>query len=376
MEQIKRRINEIDSQLAALFAERMALTDKLADTAREQKLPVVNTAEERETVNRLTDGHTESMAGYIKVLYKTIFDLTRAGQEKRINTTSRVSAYISDALKSTPHLFPKSAVVACQGTEGANSTQACEKLFERPSILYFNTFDGVMAAVDKGLCQYGILPIENSLHGSVTGNYDLLREYGFYIVNSTKLKINHVLLAQPEVKLSDVKKIYSHEQALGQCSEFLKSLNIEIEPCENTATAAKMIAESGRTDAAAISSIQCAELYNLAVLKEGIQNSDNNYTRFICLSKRLEIYPGARKISLLMTLPHRPGSLYRLMAKFATLGINLTKLESHPLPDKDFEFMFYFDLDVSVYDQAVFDLFAQLESGNEKFMFMGCYIES
>ena len=155
----------------------------------------------------------------------------------------------------------------------------------------------------------------------------------------------------------------------------MKNLNIAIEPCENTATAAKMIKESEQNDMAAISSIQCAELYNLDILREDIQNSDNNYTRFICISKRLEIYPGARRISLMMTLPHRPGSLYHMISKFAALGINLTKLESRPMPDKDFEFMFYFDLDVSVYDEAVFNLFSQLEGGNEKFMFLGCYNE-
>jgi chorismate mutase/prephenate dehydratase len=136
-----------------------------------------------------------------------------------------------------------------------------------------------------------------------------------------------------------------------------------------------MILERDEPGAAAISSMQCAQLYTLSVLSEDIQNSDNNYTRFICISKKPEIYPGARKISLMLALPHRPGSLYQFLAKLAALGINLTKLESRPLPDRDFEFMFYFDLDVSVYDEAVFSLFAQLESGNEKFMFLGCYTE-
>jgi len=128
---------------------------------------------------------------------------------------------------------------------------------------------------------------------------------------------------------------------------------------------------------AAISSAQCAELYNLVVLSEDVQNSDNNYTKFICISKRLEIYPGARKISLMTTVSHRPGSLYQLIAKFAALGINMTKLESRVMPNKDSEAMFYFDFDLSVYDNdAVFNLFSQLESGNDKFVFLGCYSET
>jgi len=375
LEELRKRIDENDDELVRVFAERLKIAEDVVNIKKAENLPIIDTAREREIVSRLTTEKTDALAGYIKILYTTIFDLSRSHQAKLLHASSQIAAEISSALQNTPQLFPKSAVVACQGMEGANSMVACEKVFERPSIMYFNTFDGVFSAVEKNLCQYGILPIENSLHGSVTSIYDLMSKYKFFIVQSVKLKINHVLLAKPGVKLSSIKKIYSHEQALAQCSEFLKNTNVAIESCENTATAAKIIKESEGNDVAAISSIQCAELYNLNVLSEDIQNSDNNYTRFICISKRLEIYPGARKISLMMTLPHKPGSLYHLMAKFAALGINLTKLESRPMPDKDFEFMFYFDLDVSVYDEAVFNLFSQLEGGNEKFMFLGCYTE-
>ncbi len=359
-EEAKARLRQIDDELARLFIERT-------------ELDITDAAAERETVSRLTEGQTDAMAGYIKTLFATVFDLTRSEQARRRRAPSKVAADIDAALAGTPKLFPKSAAVACQGVEGANSTAACEKMFERPSIMYFKTFEGVFNAVSKDMCRYGVLPVENSLHGSVADVYGLMKKYDCFIVRSIKLKINHVLLAAPGVELKDVKKIYSHEQALGQCGEFLKGLNAEIEACENTAAAARMISEGDMRDAAAISSLQCAELYNLNVLCENIQNSDNNYTRFVCLSKKLEIYPGASRLSLMMTLPHKPGSLYRLMAKFAALGINLTKLESRPLPDKDFEFLFYFDLDVSVYDEAVIDLFSQLEGGNEKFMFLGCY---
>ena len=206
-------------------------------------------------------------------------------------------------------------------------------------------------------------------------NYDLMSKHHFYIVNSVKVKINHCLMAKPGTKKSDIKTVYSHEQALGQCSEMLASMNVKVIPCENTAVAARMVSESNDNSVAALSSKQCAQLYQLEILDENIQNNENNYTKFICISKKLEIYPGAKKISLMMTLPHKPGSLYEIMAKFSALGINLTKLESRPMPNKDFEFMFYFDLDISVYDQAVFNLFAQLGHGTEEFEFMGCYTE-
>ena len=372
---VRNEIDAIDDQIIGLFKQRLELSEKISKVKASQGLPVLNATREREIISRLTKEQNDIMAGYTKILFETIFNISRTHQTVLLNNISKISTKIKDSLANTPQLFPKNATVACQGTEGANSTFACEKLFSRPSIMYFNSFDGVFSAVEKGLCNYGILPIENSLHGSVTSTYDLMKKYNFYIVRSVKMKVNHALLAKPDVKLSDIKIIYSHEQALAQCSDFLKGLNVTIEPCENTAIAAKMVANSDRSDVASLSTINCAELYNLTVLSDKVQNSENNYTKFICISKKLEIYPGAKRISLMMSVTHQPGALYHLMTKFSTIGINLTKLESRPMPDKDFEFMFYFDLDVSVYDEAVFRLFAQLESGAEKFEFLGCYSE-
>jgi len=376
LKDLRVQIDGIDDQLVELFKKRLDIATEVARAKEAQGLPILNSAREREIVNRLTQELDDEMAGYVKILYTTLFDLSRAHQAECMKKNSVIGEKIEKALKETPELFPKSATVACQGIEGANSTIACEKLFARPSILYFNNFEGVIAAVEKGLCQYGILPIENSLHGSVIENYDLMNKHHFYIVNSIKIKINHFLLAKPGTKKEDIKVVYSHEQAIGQCSELLKSMNVEVIPCENTAIAAKKVAESNDPGVAAISSRQCAELYNLSIVEENLQNNENNYTKFVCISKKLEIYPGAKKISLMLTLPHKPGALYELMAKFTALGINLTKLESRPIPNRDFEFMFYFDLDVSVYDKAVFNLFSQLENGMESFEFMGCYNEN
>lgn len=376
LKELRNRIDEIDTQMAELFKQRLEVATEVAKVKKEQNLPILNTSREREIITRLTEGENDEVAGYIKILYTSIFDLSRAHQAECMKKNSVIGDRIAEALQETPKLFPKSATVACQGIEGANSTIACEKLFARPSILYFNSFEGVVSAVEKGLCQYGILPIENSLHGSVMENYDLMNKHSFYIVNSVKIKINHYLLAKPGVKKEDIKKVYSHEQAIGQCSELLKAMNVEVIPCENTAIAAKKVSESDDKSVAAISSRQCAELYDLAIVEDNAQNNENNYTKFVCISKKLEIYPGSRKISLMINLPHKPGSLYELMAKFTALGINLTKLESRPIPNKDFEFSFYFDLDVSVYDNAVFNLFSQLENTVEKFEFMGCYLEN
>jgi len=282
---------------------------------------------------------------------------------------------LAQATTGTPSARPERASVACQGVEGAYSQFACDKMFTYPSIMYFSGFEDVFKAVDSGLCRYGILPVENSTAGSVNKVYDLMNKYNFYITHSLKLFIGHTLLAPEGVEIGDIKEVFSHEQALNQCSEYLAKLGVKITVCENTAVAAKKVAESGRKDCAAIGSKDCAELYGLRVLKSGIQNTDNNYTRFICISKNLEIYPGANKTSIMMTIPHKPGSLYNIISSFAALGLNMTKLESRPLPGTNFEFMFYFDIDASVYSENLRILLNELEHDAEQFTYLGSYTE-
>ncbi|MBC6681206.1 bifunctional chorismate mutase/prephenate dehydratase [Zhenpiania hominis] len=377
LEEIRKDIDKVDSQIADLFKERMALSLDIAKAKQEGNLPVVNASREKEILHRISNEVGEPLDGYARILFNTLFDLSRSYQNNYLSRVSDIGERIEKALEETPKLFPKKAVVACQGVEGSYSQAACEKLFEVPSTMYFNSFEGVFNAVEKGLCQYGILPIENSSYGSVGTVYDLMRNYNFHIVKSIRLRINHSLLAKPGTKLKDVKEIFSHEQAIGQCGEFLKTLkDVKITICENTARAAKMVAESERDDVAAICSRDCMELYGLESLNNNIQVSDNNYTRFICISKNLEIYPGANKISLMLTLPHRPSSLYHMIAKFAALGVNLTKLESRPVPGSDFEFMFYFDMEASVYSPELVNLLGQLENQPELFVFLGSYSET
>jgi len=278
-------------------------------------------------------------------------------------------------MKKTPRLFPKSARVVCQGVEGAYSTIAAERLFSTPSILHVNTFEGAFSAIESGLCQYGILPIENSTAGSVNQVYDLMISRNFHIVRSVRIKVDHSLLVKPGTKKSEIKEIFSHEQAIRQCEGYLKAMGVKVTACENTAVAAKMVAESDRTDIAALSSLRCAELYGLTALDKCVQDNANNHTRFICISKKMEIYPGADKTSLMMILSHRPGSLYKVLAKFYALGINLIKLESRPMPDRDFEFMFYFDLETSIYSDAFIRIICELGEICEEFKYLGSYSE-
>lgn len=376
LEEARDQINQIDEQLVSLFKDRMKLSREIAETKRENNLPVFDRTRERAILNRVSDLAGEDMESYIQVLYHSVFDVSREYQQQLIGFSSSLPEQIAASMKSTAAVFPSRAVVACQGIEGAYSQNACDKLFTLPSIMYFNNFKGVFQAVEEGLCQYGILPIENSTAGSVNEVYDLMKKHRFYIARSIKLRVDHNLLAKKGTKLSDIKEIFSHQQAIDQCSEFLKTLkDVKVTPCENTATAAKMVAESNRSDVAALSSKNCAGLYSLSILSDEVQNNDNNYTRFICISKNMEVYPGAGKISLMFSLSHKPGALYSVLSRFYALGLNLTKLESRPVPGKDFEFLFYFDLDANAADPKVLKLLGEIDEEFDQFTFLGAYTE-
>lgn len=375
LNELRNKIDGIDKELVKLFKERMEIAAEVGKFKQENGVPVFNRQRERDIINNVTADMPEELQSYTKTLYQTLFELSRSYQKRIIYPQSVFSKMIEEATAGEPMPMPQRATVACQGVEGAYSQFACDKMFTYPSIMYFSGFEDVFKAVDSGLCRYGILPVENSTAGSVNKVYDLMNKYKFYITHSLKLFIGHTLLAPRGVKLEDVKEIFSHEQALNQCSDYLAKLGVKITVCENTAAAAKMVAESGRTDCAAIGSKDCAELYGLSVLKSGIQNTDNNYTRFICISKKLEIYAGANKTSIMMTLPHKPGSLYNVISGFAALGLNMTKLESRPLPGTNFEFMFYFDIDASVYSENLRVLLGELEHDAEQFSYLGSYTE-
>ena len=376
LSEIRQNIDKIDEELVRLFCERMALSAQVADYKKANNMPIYVPARERAILQNVAQQAGPEMADYTRVMYSMLFELSRSYQSKRNSQRSALFEDISAAIENTPKLFPQTPMVACQGVEGAYSQIACEKIFKSPFIMYFKNFEGVFHAIDQGLCQYGILPIENSTAGSVNKVYDLMIRHNFSIVRTFRLKVDHNLLVNKGTKLEDIKEIYSHEQAISQCGEFLHSLpGVTAIPVANTAIAAEMVAKSGRKDVAALSSRSCAELYNLSCLRPSVQDKGNNHTRFICISKNLEIYPGADKTSIMMILPHRPGSLYKVMARLFTLGINVTKLESRPLPDREFEFMFYFDLETSIYSKEFVQLMCELDDLCEEFKYLGSYSE-
>ena len=376
LEQLRGDIDAIDRQIVDLMKQRMETVAQVAEYKKANNMPVLDTSRERALLSKVGQEAGEELAEYIQSMYRAIMAASRSYENGKLGRGSKVYDGIKKAMEETPQLFPQRPIVACQGIEGAYSQIACDRLFKAPSILYFQSFDHVFKAVESGMCQYGILPIENSTAGSVNAVYDLMIRHNFSIVRSARLKVSHNLLAKPGTKLEDIRDIYSHEQAISQCAGFLVGLkNVAVHVVENTAVAARMVAQSDRGDVAALSSRLCAEQYDLEIVRDNVQDQDNNYTRFICISKKPEIYPGADRTSLMMTLPHKPGTLYNVLAKFYALNINLQKLESRPLPNREFEFMFYFDVEASVYAPELENLFRDLEAESEQLRYLGTYHE-
>ncbi len=375
LSEIRTKIDAVDDQLLSLFLERMALSEEVAAYKNEHHLPILNKQREREILAKVTEraGDKERYAYH---LYSTLFELARSRQAELVSAPTHVAERISAALAAGGEVFPQTGLVACQGVEGANSQVACDRLLPRGNIMYVKSFQAVAAAVESGLCKFGVLPIENSSNGSVRAVYQLLQEHDLSIVRSARLCIRHELLALPGVKPEGITEIYSHEQAIGQCSRFLGGLkDVKVIPCGNTAAAAKMVAESGSRTAAAISSHPCAALYGLEGINSNIQDSDNNYTRFICVTKKPVIYAGANRISLIIAFENKPGALYDILSKLAALDINMTKLESCPVAGSDFEFVFFLELEASVKDPSVRACLEEMERSCAQFQFLGNYAE-
>lgn len=376
LDEARMKIDSLDEELVRLIEERMDIVAEIGRYKQECHLSIFDYEREKlllEKINRLS---RDDLRDYNRLLFTTIMELSKDYQRKVTAAEFPLVHEMMAAINKTPRIFPERAMVACQGVAGAYSEQAGEKIFKYPQIIHVKSFEAVFAAIDSGLCEYGVLPIENSTAGSVNQIYDLMMDYQCYIVKSLKMRIDHSLLAKQGVTKEAIREIVSHEQALAQCEGYLKNLsNVKITVFENTAAAAKYVSESNRKDVAALASHACGKIYGLTCLEEGIQDNHNNYTRFICISKKLQVFPGANRTSVMMVIDHRPGSLYNVLARFNAMGINLLKLESRPIAKREFEFMFYFDIECSVYSDAFIRMISQLAEMSREFQYLGSYSE-
>ena len=243
--------------------------------------------------------------------------------------------------------------VAFQGEPGAYSEQAVFNYFGTVETKPCESFDIVFDSVVSGECEQGLIPIENSLAGSIHQNYDLLLRHDLHIVGEHLLRVQHCLIALPGIKKDEIKRAISHPQALGQCAAYLRNLGIKPETVYDTAGSVKMLKASGERTTAAIASRRAAELYEMEILEEGIEDNPENYTRFLAISKKAVEPSGEAKTSIVFTLKNQPGSLFKAMSVFALRDIDLTKIESRPLQGKPWEYLFYIDLIGAAQDEAV-----------------------
>ncbi|MDR3264338.1 MAG: chorismate mutase [Clostridiales bacterium] len=371
IDDLRNRINALDENIASDYAERIRLVKEIGGLKKAGGMDILNIERENQIVERLTAGKDAKTSAYIRELYAAVFETSRKIQYEY--RTLSIFDELDKMISSDLPAFPKKLKTACQGAKGAFSYIAANKIFKDPDVTFYNTFEEVFKAVDSGQCETGVLPIENSTAGSVNEIYDLMRKYKLYIIRSAKIKVEHNLIAAKGVKLGDIKEVYSNEQAIAQCGNFIKENGIKAIFTENTAKSVLYVKESGKRDIAAIASKSCAPLYGMDIVRANIQNNDNNYTRFICVTKKLCVFSGADKVSIMVSLPHTNGSLLNFLKKFASF--NMTKLESRPVPETDFEFMFYFDFEANLKNTGLLGLLKELSNSAYNITFIGNYGE-
>lgn len=382
LKEIREKIDEIDAQLLPLFVERMKCAEIVAETKLATNQPIFNAQREEEILNRVASRAGE-YGCEAKMLYTTMMALSRARQHKMMLSGDAMRKQVQASLQHPADLcaIAKDKRIACPGVEGSHSHEAARKLFANHDLCFYEYFQEVFEALANGDVEFGLVPVENSSAGSVTDVYDLILKYRFHIVGATTLQIRHCLAAAKTASLASIRTVYSHPQALAQCSEKIAAHRWETAEYSNTATAAKMAAEQNNPAYGVICSHTAAEQYGLNILEEGIQNRLQNRTRFIVLHRDMLLPKDANKISLCFSLPHTTGSLYSVLGRFAMNGLNLTKIESRPTSsdsvreDGQFEYNFYLDFTGNAADPKTLDLICELSSEMPNFSFLGNYAE-
>ena len=375
LSEIRDEIDEIDAGIVALFEERLKLTTQVAEYKIANGKPVLDKKREQEKLAKL-----EGLAGSafsrksVRELFEQIMAISRKRQYQLLAKHGKAEETDFDIKE---ELDFSGARVVYQGVEGAYSQMAMKAFFgENPNSFHVDTWRDAMEAIKEGTADYAVLPIENSSAGIVSENYDLLLEYGNYIVGEQTIKIDHALLGLPGTEVEDITCVYSHPQALMQCVDFLdEHREWERISLKNTAMSAKKILEDGRKNQAAIANPLTAEIYGLKVLRESINYSSDNSTRFIIVSGKKMCQKDADKISICFEVPHESGTLYQMLSHFIYNGLNMNKIESRPIKDKSFEYRFFVDFDGNLSDGAVQNALKGLKEEALELQILGNYGE-
>lgn len=347
LKQYREQIDTIDRQLADLFQQRMDVVDNVGRYKVERNMPVLDAKREQEVLAaKAALARDEGMGADLAALFENIMAISRRRQRKLVRENGEEPGYErckrAMAAARTPIENPK---VVYQGVAGAYSEMACINFFgDASENIGLEQFEDVFEALKKGEADYAVLPIENSTSGAIRQVYDLMTQYECSIVGETTVKVEHCIMAPKGATLDTITHVYSHEQGLFQSDRFLNAHPGWVRvPCADTAGAGRYVAETGDVTKAAICSERAAELYGLDILVRGTNHNSNNTTRFVVVSPVMELRAGADKISTVFSLPHEAGSLHRIMTIFAVNGLNMTRLESRPMPGRSWEYMFFLE---------------------------------
>ena len=373
LQEIRRKLDEIDGELVRLFEERMELCGNVAEFKIRTGKPVYDGEREKqklETVQNLAHGEFNRKAA--AELFSQIMTISRRYQYRMLSEHGKKG---NMGFRQVEELETKGVRVVYQGVEGAYSHAASLEFFgENACTYHVPTWEEAMQEVEAGRAAYAVLPIENSSAGAVSDNYDLLVKYNNYIVGEIFLTVNHALLGLPGSKLEDIRTVYSHPQALMQSSVYLNSNKQWSQvSLANTAAAAKKILEDQDPTQAAVASETAGRLYGLEVLKAGINHNKHNTTRFIVLASEPLYRKGAGKVSICFELPHKSGSLYNMLGNFIFNNVNMVMIESRPILGRNWEYRFFADIEGSLGDAPVQNALMGIEKEAVNMRILGNY---
>ena len=376
LQELRREIDGIDKQLVELFRQRMDVTRQVGEYKRERGIPVLDQERERQVLQNKGELAGEELRPGVITLFQTIMAISRRQQrdlaDQGANNPGLLRWRRAQEAARRPAAAPR---VVYQGVPGAYSEQACLNFFgEGVGAAGLEQFEDCFLALREGRADYAVLPIENSSTGAIRQIYDLLTQYECYMVGETTVRVEHCLMALPGATLDTITHVYSHEQGLFQCERYLNThSDWKQVPQADTAGSAQMVADSGDITKAAICSERAAQLYGLNILARAINHNSHNTTRFVVVSPRLELRPGADKISTLFVLPHEAGSLHEVLTVFAIHGLNMVKLESRPLPERSWQYMFFLEFTGQPDDPAVNDALHELAQTTGEFRVLGWF---
>lgn len=371
LEDYRAEIDRIDKELTSLFEKRMDQVIKVAQYKKEHNMDVFQKGREDIVIQKGLDNlQNKDYSEEITRFLNSVMEISRDAQKRKI-----LSSKVLDDINITVKEINKNSRVGYPGVEGSFSEEALDKFFgENSKKTAYKQFEEVFQGIENGELDYGIVPIENSSTGAVSLTYDLLRKYNFYIVGEECIKIEQNLIGIEGTTLEDIKEVYSHAQGLGQSSDFLnKHSEWNLIPFHNTAISAKMVKEAGDKTKAAVASKKAAEVYGLEVIEECINNKEENFTRFVVIAKELNIVKDADKVSVVFSLEHEAGTLYRLLRHFAENNINMAKIESRPMNDASWRYFLYVDFEGSLSNDKVRNALKLIGANSDYFKLLGAY---